>query len=81
MLPNNSPFVTLKLHECHDTKVRRYLGFLKTYKRVVREVFWQGMNKRVKEYVAECEVYQKNKYLTLSLAGLLQPLLVPELVW
>lgn len=71
VLPSSSPFVTFMLQECHDTKIGRHLGFLKTYKRVTKEVFWHGMKKRVKVYMAECRVCQHNKYVMLSPGGLL----------
>lgn len=81
VLPSNSPFVDLMLQECHDTKIGGHSGFLKTYKRVSREVYWSGMKRRVRDYVAKCAVCQQNKYVALSPGGLLQPLPVPELVW
>ena len=56
-------------------------GFLRTYKRLTRDFFWVGMKNDIKEFVEKCLVCQQNKALTLSPAGLLQPLPIPEKIW
>lgn len=39
------------------------------------------MKKTIQDYVASCEVCQRNKYQGMSPVGLLQPMSVPEIVW
>lgn len=39
------------------------------------------MHKQILDFIWECDICQKNKYQALSLAGLLQPIPIPELVW
>lgn len=48
---------------------------------MARELYWPGMKARIRSYVAECEVCQQAKYLSLAPAGLLQALPVPDRVW
>ncbi|RVW35112.1 hypothetical protein CK203_085924 [Vitis vinifera] len=42
---------------------------------------WVGMKNDIKEFVEKCLVCQQNKTLTLSPAGLLQPLPIPDKIW
>jgi hypothetical protein len=35
-------------------------GFTKTYDRVKRSFFWDGMKQDIRKFVAECEVCQRN---------------------
>lgn len=53
----------------------------RTFKRVSSFLFWEGMRGDIKKFIEECDVCQRNKYSTLSPAGLLQPLPIPCQVW
>jgi len=56
-------------------------GVFRTFKRLSGMFFWEGMRKDIQNYVAQCEICQKNKYQALNPAGLLQPLPIPQQVW
>lgn len=77
----SSTLIPAILHTYHDSIFRGYSGFLRTYKRLARELYWEGMKQGVKKYYEECLVCQHNKSLALSLVGLLLPLEIPKQVW
>ena len=81
VLPKASPLVPALLQEGQASVVGGHFGFLRTYKRLTRDFFWVGMKNDIKEFVEKCLVCQKNKALTLSPAGLLQPLPIPDKIW
>ena len=54
---------------------------MRTHKQLTRDFFWVGMKNDIKEFVEKCLVCQQNKALTLSPAGLLQPLPIPKKIW
>ena len=56
-------------------------GFLKTYHRVKKEFFWDGLKTDVQRFVAKCLVCQQNKVETIKTPGLLQPLSIPSQRW
>ena len=58
-----------------------HLGFLRTYKHITTNLYWQGMKQDVRHFVEECSICQQNKTQSLTPAGLLQPLIAPSRVW
>lgn len=81
VLPNNSAYIPTLLYLYHDSPTDGHFGEHKTYQRLAQDWFWEGMKKRIAEYVKACETCQRHKHSTLSPAGLLQPLPIPNLVW
>jgi hypothetical protein len=67
--------------ELHTSPVGGHLGFLKTYHRVKKDFFWDGLKTDVQRFVAECLVFQQNKVETIKTPGLLQPLAIPSQCW
>jgi hypothetical protein len=70
-----------KLLELHTSPVGGHSGFLKTYHRVKREFFWDGLKTDVQRFVEKCLVCQQNKVETIKTLGLLQPLSIPSQCW
>lgn len=68
------------LQECYHTPTRGYYGAYRTYRRLADNVYWIGMKGDVHRLVAKCSICQKQKYQTTSLAGLLQPLPIPNMI-
>ena len=69
------------LGAAHDAPVVGHPGFLKNYHKV-REIFtWKSLKYDVLMYVKEFSVCQQNKVEHSHLAGLLQPLPIPDKTW
>jgi hypothetical protein len=66
------------LLELHTSPVGGHSGFLKTYHRVKKDFFWDGLKNDVKRFVVECLVFQQNKVETIKTLGILQPLAIPS---
>lgn len=77
VVPRHSPLIPQILREMHCLPIRGHSGFFRTYKRISGLLFWDGQKHDIRKYVASCETCQRNKYDTLKLAGLLQPLPIP----
>jgi hypothetical protein len=69
------------LIELHESPIGGHSGFLKTYHRVKKDFFWEGLKGDVQQFVAECLVCQQNKGETIKTPGLLQPLAIPSQRW
>ena len=81
VIPASSTLVQKLLSEYHDSPVGGHSGEFKTYQRLAQEWFWCGMRKAVSKYVQSCQTCQQQKVSSLSPAGLLQPLPIPNRVW
>jgi hypothetical protein len=80
-LCKNSQLKQKVLLELHTSPVGGHSGFLKTYHRVKKDFFWDGLKTDVQMFVAECLVCQQNKVETIKTLGLLQPLAIPSQRW
>jgi hypothetical protein len=69
------------LSELHATPTARHSGFTKTYDRVKRSFFWDGMKQDIHKFVAKCDVCQHIKGETVKSLGTLQPLPIPPAIW
>ena len=69
------------LQQVHDSPLEGHSGFLKTSHRVQRDIYWPGLRSDVKKHVRECDICQRLKYETCHMAGLLQPLPIPDKPW
>jgi hypothetical protein len=80
-LSKQSKLKSTVLSELHATPTAGHLGFTKTYDRVKRSFFWDGMKQDVRNFVVECDVFQCNKGETVKSPGTLQPLPIPPTIW
>ena len=67
--------------EFHSSPIGGNSGFLKTYYRVKKDIFWDGLKTDVKKIVAKCLVCQQNKVEIIKTPSLLQPLSIPSQRW
>lgn len=81
VIPKTLPFIPKLLELFHATGIGGHSSEVKTYKRLMNEVFWVGMKKDVTDFIKKCIVCQQNKYMATSPAGLLQLLPLPKQVW
>jgi hypothetical protein len=68
----------LTLREAHDPTYSIHLGSTKMYQDLKEKYWWYGLKRDVATHVALCDVCQRVKAEHQRLAGLLQPLMVPE---
>jgi hypothetical protein len=80
-LSKQSKIKSTVLFELHATPTIGHSGFAKTYDRVKRSFFWDGMKQDIHNFVAECDVCQCNKKETVKSLGTLQPLPIPPAIW
>lgn len=80
-IPRTSKFIPLLIAECHSELAGGHAGILKTTKKLKQFVHWEGMKSDIQKFVSECAVCQTHKSTTLSPAGLLQPLPIPNAIW
>ncbi|GAU45349.1 hypothetical protein TSUD_84720 [Trifolium subterraneum] len=81
VIPENSPSIPNLLAEFHSTPVGGHSGFLRTYRRLATNLYWVGMQKRVRDFVRACDICQRQKHANTAPGGLLQPLPIPNAIW
>ena len=77
-LCRNSELKQNILFELYTSPLGGHSGFLKTYHRVKKEIFWDGLKSDIQKFVVEFLVCQQNKVETIKTPGLLQPLSIPS---
>lgn len=65
----------------HGTPIEGHAREDRTYQRIASEIFWVGMRKDIGDMVKRCDICQRNKHISGSPAGLLQPISLPLKVW
>jgi hypothetical protein len=82
-LSKQSQLKSTVLSKIHATPTIGHSGFTKakTYDRVKRSFFWDGLKQDIRTFVAECDVYQCNKGETINAPSTLQSLLIPPAIW
>jgi hypothetical protein len=80
-LSKQSKLESTVLFELHATPTAGHSGFTKTYDRVKRYFFWDGMKQDIHNFFVECEVCQRNKGEIVKSPGTLQPLPIPSSIW
>ncbi|GAU45589.1 hypothetical protein TSUD_273890 [Trifolium subterraneum] len=81
VLSAKSTLIPQLLVEFHATPHGGHSGFYRTYRRIAANVYWVGMKNTIQEFVKSCDTCQRQKYLTSSPGGLLQPLPIPDRIW
>ncbi|KAL4383207.1 hypothetical protein GQ457_15G011330 [Hibiscus cannabinus] len=81
IVPKEVALRSLLLREYHQSVSGGHAGILRTFQRLAANFFWKGMRADVKKMVGECQDCQRMKSESLSPAGLLQPLPIPEQVF
>jgi hypothetical protein len=80
-LSKQSKLESTVLSELHATPTAGHCGLTKTYDQVKRYFFWDGMKQDIRNFVAECDVCQRNKGETVKSPGTLQSLSIPPSIW
>ncbi|GAU25040.1 hypothetical protein TSUD_155140 [Trifolium subterraneum] len=81
VISSQSKLIPILLLEFHSTPQGGHSGFYKTYRRIVANLYWIGMKNTIQEFVRQCDICQRQKYMASSPGGLLQPFPIPEQIW
>ena len=69
------------LDECHNSKISIHPGVSKMYNDIKHTFWWRSMKRDISLYVSRCSTCQQVKSDQQKLAGLLQPLEIPDWKW
>lgn len=81
VISSTSAIIPKLLEEFHSSPSGGHSGFLCIYKRLAANLHWQGMKKRILDFIKACDTCQRQKYLATNTYGLLQPLPTLDQVW
>lgn len=81
MIPPDAQLQHKLLFEFHATNIAGNADLARTYHRLASNFYWNQMCKDVKSFVMTCQICQQMKDTHLHLAGLLQPLPLPDQVF
>jgi hypothetical protein len=81
VISKQSQLIPSLLEEFHSSPHGGHSGFYKTYRRIAANVYWIGMKGTIQEFVRNCDICQRQKYMASSPGGLLQPLPIPNQIW
>ena len=74
-LCKNSQIKQKIILEWHTSPLRGHLRFLKTYHRVKKYFFWDGLKFDIQKFLKECLVCRQNKVEKINTPGIIKPLL------
>lgn len=77
----SSKILSSILSEFHTTPTSGHFGFHKTLPRLHYDFCWLNMWRTVWDYIRQCDICQRSKLESVSLAGLLQPLPILDCIW
>jgi hypothetical protein len=80
-VPSSEELRNLVLKEMHNVPYVGHPSYQKIIAAVRSQFFWSGMKKGVLDYIVRCVECQRVKVEHRNLAGLLQPLPIPEKKW
>ena len=80
-LCKNSQLKQNILLELHTSPLGGHSRFLKTYHRVKKDFFWDGLKSDIQTFVVEYLVFPQKNVETIKTPSLLQPLSIPSHRW
>ena len=81
VLPRYSQLRKWAMEEFHEPPYSGHLGYNKTLQNLKQIYWWYGMSAQLKHFINSCHSCQRNKPFLQKLAGLLQPLPIPQRPW
>ena len=69
------------MQEVHPVPYAGHLGYQKTLKKLQQHFYWPDHTLEIHDFVLSCEICQQEKSVHRVLAGLLEPLTLPEQKW
>ncbi|KAI5407215.1 hypothetical protein KIW84_053460 [Lathyrus oleraceus] len=81
VIPNDGQVRLVILQWLHSSHQGGHSGIRASIARIKSMFYWKGLAKDVTKFIQQCETCLRCKYEPRAVAGLLQPLPVPEGVW